>query len=84
MNFNKVLEFIGSKWFMAGLGLLMIILLPTTYGNLMIVFEAGEMGRVWIVPVVFVCNILTAIMATYKATGMFFGKKREDKEEWED
>lgn len=84
MNANKILEFIGSKWFLAGLGLLMIFLLPTTYSNLMIVFNAGEMARLWWVPTVFICNLLAAIMSVYKATGMFFSKKSAAQEEWDD
>jgi len=83
MNENKILEFIGSKWFVAILGLLMIIVLPITYGNLMIVFEAGEMSRVWWVPTIFVINLLAAIMCAYKATGMFLTKKTNQQEEWE-
>ncbi|MDD4110194.1 MAG: hypothetical protein PHS54_01420 [Clostridia bacterium] len=83
MNTNKILEFIGSKWFMLGLGIAMIFILPTTYSNLMIVYNAGEMARLWWVPTVFIFNLLTAIMAIYKATGMFFKKKDIKQEDWE-
>lgn len=75
MNANKALQFIGSKWFVLALGIAMILVLPTTYSNLMIVYEAGEMSRVWWVPVVFIVNLLTAIMSIYKAASMFFSKK---------
>ena len=61
----------------------MIFLLPTTYSNLMIVYNAGEMARLWWVPTVFIINLLTAIMAIYKATGMFFQKKDIKQEDWE-
>ena len=82
MDLNKVLEFLGSKWFVAILALAMIAILPTTYGNLMIVYDAGEMGRLWYIPVVFIMNILAAIMAVYKGAGMFLKKKTNDKQEW--
>lgn len=82
MEVNKILEFIGSKWFIAILGIAMIFVLPTTFSNLMIVFDAGEMGRLWWVPTIFVINLLSAVMCFYKAAGMFFTKKNDDKEEW--
>jgi len=83
MSINKALEFIGSKWFVTILSLVMIGVLPITYGNFMIVFRAGEIGSLWWVPTVFIINLLTAIMAIYKATSMFLSKKRDDLEEWE-
>ena len=82
MNTNKALQLIGSKWFVLALSVVMLLVLPTTYSNLMIVYEAGEMARVWMVPTVFVMNLLAAIMAIYKTTGMFFTKK--DDQDWED
>jgi uncharacterized membrane protein len=84
MNVNKVLQFIGSKWFVAVLGLAMILVLPTTYGNFMVVYEAGEMSRLWYIPMVFIMNLLTAIMAIYKATSMFFGKKETTSQDVDD
>ena len=83
MNTNSVFQFIGSKWFVLFIGLLMLFLMPTTYGNLMVVYNAGEMGRLWWVPVVFIINLITAIMALYKATGMFFSKEASV-EEWDE
>lgn len=62
----------------------MLAVLPVTYGNLMIVFNAGEMGRLWWVPTIFIINLLTAVMALYKAVGMFFKKKDVSQEDWED
>jgi len=82
MNTNKVLQFIGSRWFILCIALTMIFVLPTTYGNFMIVYQAGEMSRLWWVPTVFIINLITAIMSIYKATGMFFSKKEEQSEEW--
>lgn len=85
MNINKVLEFIGSKWFVLVLGIAMIFVLPTTYSNFMIVYHAGEMQRLWYIPLVFILNLVTAIMAMYKATGMFFSKKnKEQSREWDE
>ena len=82
MGVNKVLEFIGSKWFVSLLAIAMLFVLPVTYGNLMIVFDAGEMGRLWWVPTVFIINLLTAIMSIYKAASMFFTKKEDV--DWDD
>ena len=83
MNANSALQFIGSKWFVLALGLGMLLVLPITYSNLMIVFNAGEMSRVWWVPVVFIANLLTSIMSIYKAAEMFFSKK-DDQEDWDE
>jgi len=77
MNSNKVLAFIGSKWFVLGLGIAMLLILPTTYSNLMIVYEAGEMSRLWYIPTVFIMNLLTAIMAIYKATSRSLERKKQ-------
>ena len=84
MNTNKALQFIGSKWFVLALGIVMLFVLPVTYGNMMIVFNAGEMNRLWWVPTVFITNLLAAMMSIYKATGMFFSKKGNDQEDWEE
>ena len=83
MNANKVLQFIGSKWFILFLGIGMLFVLPITYSNLMIVYEAGEMSRLWWVPTVFIANLLTSIMAIYKAAEMFFSKG-DDQEDWDE
>ena len=83
MDANKILAFIGSKWFVLVLGVLMVFLLPTTYGNLMVVYNAGAMARLWWIPVVFIINLITAILALYKATSMFFGKKVNEQADWE-
>lgn len=83
MGGEKVLKFLGSKWFMLGLGILMLLLLPTTYSNFILVYKAGEMGRLWWIPVVFIINLLSAIYAIQRATGMFLSKKRDDQQEWE-
>lgn len=61
----------------------MLLVLPTTYSNLMIVYNAGEMGRIWWVPTVFVINLISAMMTIYKAMGMFF-EKNDTQEDWED
>lgn len=84
MNANKALQFIGSKWFVLALGIGMLLVLPITYGNLMIVFNAGEMSRLWWVPTTFTANLLAAIMSIYKAAEMFFSKKEDDPEDWDE
>lgn len=84
MNANTALQFIGSKWFVLGLALAMIGVLPVTYSNLIIVFNAGEMSRLWYVPTVFIANLLAAMMSIYKTTEMFFSKKDDPQEDWDD
>lgn len=83
MNSNKVLALIGSKWFVLILAIAMIVVVPITYGNLMIVYNAGEMSRLWWVPTVFIINVLAAFMSIYKVMGMFFQKK-EVQAEWDE
>jgi len=83
MGVDKILDIIGSKWFILCLGLAMLGVLPITYSNLMIVYYAGEMSRLWWVPTVFICNLLAAIMTSYKGASMFFTKKDEE-EEWDE
>jgi len=80
MNDNKVFEILNSKWTMLILGIIMTVILPITYGNLIIVYEAGEMANLWWVPVVFIINLITAIMAYYKFTTLLFAKK--EVKEW--
>jgi len=60
---------------MLGLGILMLALLPTTYKNLIVVYDAGMLSKIWYVPVVFLINIFTAGMALYKFASMAFKKK---------
>jgi len=84
MNVNKALQFIGSKWFVLILAIVMMVVLPVTYSNLMIVFNAGEMSRLWYIPTVFIINLLSALMSIYKAAGMFFSKKEKEAEDWDD
>ena len=81
MNDNKIFQILNSKWFMLGLGILMILLLPTTYGNVKIVMDAGEMSRLFWVPLVFIINVITAVLALYKFASKAF-TKQEQKQEW--
>lgn len=83
MNTNKILSLIGSKWFIAIVGVMMLFLLPTTYGNFMVVYKGGAMSRLWWIPIIFIINVLTAIIAFYKASGMFFKKKESTEENWD-
>jgi hypothetical protein len=77
MNENKIFQIVGSKWFMFGLGIAMIALIPTTYKNLITVYDAGMLSKIWHVPIVFGINVFTAGMAFYKFASMQFGKKDE-------
>ena len=80
MNENKIFQILGSKWFMLILGIGMLALLPTTYSNLIVVYDAGMLGKIWHVPVVFLINVITALMALYKFASLAFKKKEET--EW--
>ena len=80
MNDNIFFNFIGSKWFSLVLGIAMCGLLLVTYSNVMVVYNAGELAALWYVPLIFVINIITIIMAFYKfMSGLSKGK---EKEEW--
>ena len=85
MNENKVFKIIGSKWFIFFLGIgLCIALITTTYPNLIIVYNAQMMGKLWYIPTVFTINILGIFMCVMK----FLDKQKKDKsksqeQEWE-
>jgi hypothetical protein len=76
MNENKIFEILNSKWFLIILGIVMILLLPTTYGNLQVVLNADSIGKLWHVPLVFVINVITVIMIFFKVTAKFTEKKQ--------
>ena len=82
MNENIFFKFIGSKWFSLVLGIVMCALLPVTYGNFMVVYDAGQIGQFWYIPAILLINIITIIMAFYKFTSNFVGNKQQDSEEW--
>lgn len=69
---------------MLGLGIAMLLVLPTTWGNMIIVYKAGEMSRLWWVPTVCIINFLSAIMALYKAIGMLVKKKDDAQQDWDE
>ena len=85
MNENKIFNFIGNKWFILILTIgLFAALITTTYPNLLVVYKAQMMGKLWYVPTVFIVNILGIMIAIMK----FIDKLREDKNkqetgEWE-
>ena len=79
MNENMLFNFIGNKWFILVLALAMCLVLPTTYNNLIIVYEAGEMSKLWWVPVIFIVNLITVILAFYKFISSLMKKKEEVK-----
>jgi len=60
----------------------MCALLPVTYGNFMVVYDAGQIGQFWYIPAILLINIITIIMAFYKFTSNFVGNKQQDSEEW--
>lgn len=81
MNENMLFNFIGNKWFILVLALAMCLVLPTTYNNLIIVYEAGEMSKLWWVPVIFIVNLITVILAFYKFISSL-AKKKEEVKNW--
>lgn len=81
MNDNVFFNFIGSKWFVLGLGIVMCLLLPTTYNNLIVVKDAGQLSSAWWVLAVFVINVITVIMAFFKFMSLLTTKK-EDGKNW--
>jgi len=66
---DSIFKFIGSKWFLLFLGIGMAILLPFTWHNLKVVFEAGEAGKYWYLVAVFIINALTVLLCAYKFMG---------------
>jgi hypothetical protein len=82
MNDNMFFKFLGSKWFMLALGVLMTLALPTTYKNLMVVYNAGAIGTHIGIPIVFVINLITVIMAFYSFSTKMFAKKDSTPSEW--
>ena len=58
----------------------MCALLTVTYRNFMVVYNAGQLALFWYVPVIFIMNIITIIIAFYKFTSFFF--ENSDKKEW--
>ncbi len=79
---DKILAFIGTKWFSLILGILMSVLLLFTYHNFQVVFEAGEMSKYWWIVAVFVINIFAVIMSFYKFMSLWQKQKNKPPKEW--
>ncbi len=79
MNENAFFNFIGNKWFVLILAVAMCFALPTTYGNMITVYNAQQLAKYWWVPVIFICNLLAIIMAFYKFFNSIMKKKDEVK-----
>jgi hypothetical protein len=67
---NSILKFIGSKWFVLCLMIGMGLALPTTYSNLMVVLDKGQLASFWYIGLVFLCNVLAVLMAFWKFMGL--------------
>lgn len=76
---DVIFNFLGSKWLSFVIGLGMVGLLPFTYGNFMIVYDANAMGSNMLVSIIFAINILTIGVCTYKFLG---SKPKPAQEEW--
>lgn len=81
---QKILQFLDSKWFMLILMVAMGVLLPTTYDNMIVVYEGGRMSDLWYIPAVFICNLLTVAVAFWKFMGKISDKKNKPQEQWEE
>jgi hypothetical protein len=81
MNENIFFKFIGSKWFSLFLTIGMMLLLPITFKNMMIVYESGQMAQYLWIPAIFIINLITVLMAAYSFLSKSF-KKDVRQEEW--
>jgi hypothetical protein len=72
---NAILKFLGSKWFTLVLMALMGVFLPTTWNNLSVVLDKGQLASFWYIAVVFVCNVLGLLMAFWKFMGQMTNKQ---------
>jgi len=83
---EKVLDFIGSKWFVFLLMVVMTLALPVTYGNVKVIYDAGEISSYWYLAAVFACNIIGIIFAFFKFMTLMSNKeekKNNQNQEWE-
>ena len=74
---EKVLRFLGSKWFTLVLMVAMALFIPTTWHNLSVVIEAGELTKYWWIIAVFLCNVAATLMAFWKFMGAITKKKEQ-------
>jgi hypothetical protein len=79
---DKVLTFLGSKWFTLFLGLALIVALPFTWHNFKVLQEAGQLAKYWYLTLVFIINILSVFLCVYKFMGTLGKKKPVIAEEW--
>jgi Zn-dependent protease with chaperone function len=76
------LAFIGSKWFVLVLGIVMICIFPITWGNFKVVWVAGQMRQFFWIPAVFIINVLTIGLCVYKFMSMIIKPKSVAQEDW--
>lgn len=72
----KLLRFIGSKYFILLILVIMGIALPITWHNLSVVMEADMLKKFWYIGLVFACNALGALMAFWKFLALISDKKK--------
>jgi hypothetical protein len=79
---DKVFSFIGSKWFVLILGIGMMIAIPFTYHNFIVIYKAGQMGQFKFYTAAFFINIISIGMCAYKFMSLHHKPKPAAQEEW--
>lgn len=79
---DRLLKFIGSKWFVFCLGIVMIFLLPFTWHNFQVIIKAGQASQFKFLVAVFPINLICVGLCVYKFMGMISNKKPIVQEEW--
>ncbi len=72
----KLLRFIGSKYFVLLILVIMGIALPITWHNFKVVRDADMLKQFWYIGLVFACNALGALMAFWKFLALILDKKK--------
>lgn len=79
----KILRFIGSKWFVFSILVIMGIALPITWHNLKVILEADMLNQFWYIGLVFGCNVLGALFSFWKFMSLMSDKNKPSvSQEW--
>lgn len=80
--FESVLRFLSSKYFTLVLEIVLICVLPFTYHNFQVVYQAGQISQFWYIVAVFVINVLSIGLCIYKFMGAITKKEIVQTQEW--
>lgn len=79
---EKILIFMGSKWFALFWAIILLVALPFTFNNAKVVWNgqaalnsAGMGTLYWLLTAVFVCNVLGFLFASVKFLSMNSSKE---------